>query len=146
MASGLAAHSPYPKGTIEMQTPLFLAMGLDLRRFYPATIGVSCGSKTFAMKRPEHTFRDVKWSPEHHSEDFSFSRCRLICNDITVDGWIYYPHPETKIGHHHDASTLEVVAPYVAGIRYGVDVELEINPAEIAITGRDGGFSRRDTD
>jgi hypothetical protein len=84
---------------------------------------------------PQHTFRDVKWSPQHHAEDFSFSPCRITFGRVTYGGWIYYPHPETKLGHHHDASTLEVIAPYVEGLRYGVEVELEIDTSEIALSG-----------
>ena len=53
VASGAAEDSPYPKGTIEMQTPFFLERGLDLRPFYPATIGVSCASVVFDVSNPE---------------------------------------------------------------------------------------------
>lgn len=133
VASGRAENGPYPNGTIEMQTPFFLREGLDLREYHPATIGVSCSPLTFTMKRPEYIFRNVKWSPEHHAEDFSFSRCRITFKGVTVAGLVYYPHPDTKIGHHHDRSTLEIIASYIEGIRYGVSVELDINTDEIAI-------------
>jgi len=134
VASGLAADSPYPRGTIEMQTPFFLERGLDLRAFHPATIGVSCRPLSFTVEHPQYTFRDVRWSPAHHSEDFSFSPCRITVGRVSYGGWIYYPHPETKIGHHHDASTLEIVAPYVEGLGYGTEVELEVDTSEIAIS------------
>jgi hypothetical protein len=133
VASGLADDSPYPAGTIEMQTPFFLERGLDLRPYHAATIGVSCRSSAFSVDRPEHTFRAVKWSPEHDAEDFSFSRCRVLFEGRTYEGLVYYPHPDTKIGHHHDDSTLEIVAPFIEGIRYGSGVELELNTEEITI-------------
>jgi hypothetical protein len=134
VASGQATDSPFPKGTIEMQTPFFLREGLDLREYYPATIGVSCGPLTFTVKQPEYTIRNVKWSLEHHAEDFSFSRCRVTFEDVTVDGLVYYPHPDTKIGHYHDNSTLEIIAPYLDGIQYGELVEVDINTDEISIS------------
>lgn len=133
VASGAAKDSPYPKSSIEMQTPFFLERGLDLRPFFAGTIGVSCTPVEFDITKPEFTFRDVKWSPDHHSEDFSFSRCRIVFEGVAYDGWVYYPHPETKLGHFHDRSTLEVLAPYIPGIRYGVDVGLDINPDEVEI-------------
>jgi len=134
VASGAAEDSPYPLGTIEMQTPFFLERGLDLRPYHPATIGVSIHPLTFALISPALTFRDVKWSPNHHAEDFSFSPCRLTCAGMTYEGWVYYPHPETKIGHHHEASTLEVITRFVDGIQYGAAVEVEINEEEISIS------------
>jgi hypothetical protein len=133
VASGLAEDGPYPEGTIEMQTPFFLERGLDLRPYHAATIGVSCAPATFSIDEPEYTFRAVKWSPGHNAEDFSFSRCRVVFEGKTCDGLVYYPHPETKIGHHHDESTLEVIAPFIDGVRYGAGIELEINTEEIKI-------------
>jgi len=133
VASGSAEDNPYPRGTIEMQTPFFFERGLDLRGFHPATIGVSCRGMKFGFVAAEFTFGGVKWSPEHHAEDFSFSRCRLVFQGATREALVYYPHPDTKIGHYHDDSTLEIIAPFVEGIHYGVEVELEINTEEIAI-------------
>jgi hypothetical protein len=133
VASGISEESPYPTGTIEMQLPYFLERGLDLRPFFSATIGVSCHPRTFVVRDPAYTFRNVKWSPEHHAEDFSFSACRVLSRGEVFDGFVYYPHPDTKIDHYHDASTLEIIAPFIAGIRYGVEIELEINEQEITI-------------
>jgi hypothetical protein len=133
VASGRAEDSPYPTGTIEMQTPFFIERGLDLRPFHPATIGVSCRPLVFGLNAPEYTFRSVKWLADHPAEDFSFSRCRLLFEGKVYDGLVYYPHPDTKIGHFHDSSTLEVIAPFIEGIDYGVEVDLEINTEEIAV-------------
>jgi hypothetical protein len=133
VASGLAEDSPYPEGTIDMQIPHFLERGIDLRPFYPATVGVSCSPLRFQFENPRFTFRDVKWSPEHDPEDFSFSACRVVFEGRTYEGFVYYPHPETKIDHHHDESTLEIVVPFVEGLRYGAELELEINTQEISV-------------
>jgi hypothetical protein len=133
VASGTTKDGPYPMGSIAMQTPFFLERGLDLRSYFAGTIGVSCASIIFDIADPEYTFCGVKWSPDHHAEDFSFSRCRIEYDGSTYDGLVYYPHPDTKIGHFHDRSTLEILAPFIRGIRYGVEVKLDINPDEITV-------------
>jgi len=135
VASGQAEDTPYPGGSIEMQIPFFLERGLDLRPFHAATIGVSCRPVTFSLEKPAYTFREVKWSPEHDPEDFSFSPCRILFANNTYDGFVYYPRPETKIGHFHDRATLEIIAPFIDGIRYGVTVELELDAEQISILG-----------
>jgi hypothetical protein len=135
VASGRSEDSPYPRGSIEMQIPFFLGRGLDLRPYYTATIGVSCRPLTFRVVKPEYTFLDVKWSPDHDSEDFSFSPCRIFFNERAYDALVYYPHPENKIGHFHDRSTLEIIAPFIEGIRYGAVVELELDTEQISIGG-----------
>ncbi|MCH7684320.1 MAG: hypothetical protein IIB35_11510, partial [Gemmatimonadetes bacterium] len=38
VASGKSTRSPFPKGTIEMQIPVFQRLGLDLSWAYPATL------------------------------------------------------------------------------------------------------------
>lgn len=48
-----------------------------------------------------------------------------------IDGWIYYPHPETKIQHFKDSSTLEILVPYIEGIKYGESVEIDIDEAGV---------------
>lgn len=133
VASGTAADSPYPRGTIEMQTPFFRALGLDLADYFPGTLNVSIAPNTFRMAAPEFTFRGVPWFPDIPPEDFSFSRCRLVAGSPAVDGLVYYPHPETKTRHEQSTSTLEILAPHVPGIRPGDAVTLELDPREIEI-------------
>ena len=59
VASGRAVHagesrtSPYPKGTIAMQSPFFAALGLDLSPFWPGTLNLSFSP--FAKKTKENT-------------------------------------------------------------------------------------------
>ena len=133
VASGSAADSPFPRGTIEMQTPFFKDLGLDLTDFYPGTLNISIAPRTFKMKAPEFTFRGVAWTPEILPEDFSFSRCRLAFGGRRYDGWVYYPHPETKIRHFQSPATLEVLTPRIPRIRPGDPVELQVNANEIEI-------------
>jgi hypothetical protein len=47
-----------------------------------------------------------------------------IFNDKPYPGLIYYPHPETKLGHFQDPHTLEVISLQIAGIKYGDRLQL----------------------
>ena len=138
VASGSAVDSPYPRGTIEMQTPFFEALGLDLSGFHPATLNISIAPRTFRMAAPAFTFRQVGWTPLIPPEDFDFSRCRLVFNRRRFDALVYFPHPETKIQHFQPASTIEVLAPFVSGIQPGMNVRLELNGREIHISEEPG--------
>lgn len=133
VASGAASNSPYPRGTIAMQIPILTTLGLDLTRFFPGTLNVSIAPNTFAWIKPEFTFRQVQWTDQHPPEDFSFSQCHVIFNNIVYDAFIYYPHPETKTRHFQHASTLEILAPLIPGIQYGEKVEIEFNALEVSI-------------
>ena len=134
VASGIAKDSPYPAGTIGMQTPFFAALGLDLSACHPATVNISIAPLTFAMKDPQHTFRQVEWTDKHPPEDFSFSRCYVIMNNKKYPGWVYYPHPETKERHFQDASIIEVILEdFVDGLKYDSAVKIELNRDEVAV-------------
>ena len=41
LSSGASGISPYPKGTIAMQSPFFAALGLDLSPYWPGTLNLS---------------------------------------------------------------------------------------------------------
>lgn len=133
VASGQAENSPYPQGTIVMQTPFFQSLGLDLTPYFPGTLNVSIAPYQLAVQRPEYTFTAVKWSPEHAPETFSFSKCHLRFRSGEYTGWVYYPHPETKIDHRQSPSIVEILAPPIPHIQYGDRVELQLNPAEITL-------------
>lgn len=135
VASGLAPDSPYPRGTIEMQIPFFRALGLDLSPYFPATLNVSIAPLTFQMRAPEHTFHHVAWTDRHPPEHFSFSRCRVAFNKHFYDGWVYYPHPETKQRHFQNPSLLEIIAPRIPDLDYGAEVIVFIKPQEITLVG-----------
>ncbi len=134
VASGRATNSPYPKGTIEMQIPFFQALGLDLTPFFPGTLNISLSPYTFKLNKPEFTFPKVQWNPDYPPEDFSFSHCRVSFKAQIYQGLIYYPHPETKLGHFQDSSTLEIIAPLIQGVNYQDSVVLEVKASEIIVT------------
>ena len=133
VASG-QGESPYPRGTIAMQKPFFLALGLDLAPYFEGTLNIDITPRGFAMRSPAITFRRVAWTSLHPPEDFSFSRCKIAAGGGEVEGLVYYPHPETKIRHFQNAAMIEVIAPHIDGLTYGDRVLLSLNPAEIDLT------------
>lgn len=134
VASGSALDSPYPAGTIEMQTPFFRALGLDLSGYCQGTLNISISPHTFQFINPEFTFRQVEWTDRHPPEDFSFSRCRVLFQGSAYDSWIYYPHPETKKRNFQAPSIIEIIAPKIPGIQDKCRVEIEYNPLEIVVS------------
>jgi hypothetical protein len=63
VASGQALNSvhlktsPYPKGTIAMQSPYFAALGLDLSPFWPGTLNLSFSPVELQLRKPDYFFR-----------------------------------------------------------------------------------------
>lgn len=134
VASG-QGESPYPRGTLEMQKPFFLERGLDLSPYFEGTLNISIAPRGFTMAHPEITFRRVEWTSLHPPEDFSFSRCKVSAHGVEAEGWVYYPHPETKIRHFQDPSMIEVIARLIPGLTYGDTIQLSLNTDEIALIG-----------
>ncbi len=133
VASGNAQDSPYERGTLEMQLPFFRDLGLDLSGFYLGTINISIAPHTFKFLQPKYTFEKVKWHPDYAAETFSCSPCQIIYQNTGYRGLIYYPHPETKIGHFQDNSILEAIAPPIPDLGYGDRLILQLDPQEIEI-------------
>ena len=131
VASGPSKNYPY--GSLEKQMPLFKERGLDLEQFYRGTLNISIAPLVFEMVAPAYTFRQVTWTDLHPPEDFSFSRCTLRYKGGEYPGYIYYPHPETKQRHFESASILEMISFYIPDIKYGDQVEVELNTDEVRI-------------
>lgn len=134
VASGLAKNSPFPRGTIEMQLPFFKKEGVNIDQLHPATINVSIAPKTFKLVAPKMTMQNIKWSKDHEAETFSLSPCILEIDGTEHSAYIYYPHPETKIGHFKDATTLEILSHFIADVSYGMSITLKININEITLS------------
>jgi hypothetical protein len=124
----------YPYGTLDRQRPIFKARGLDLDGYFNGTLNIDLRPFTFKLIKPEFTFRNVEWTDLHPPENFSFSRCKVIYKDIEYDGWVYYPHPETKLRHFQDPSLLEVIALLIPEIKYGDEVQVCIHPDRIEVS------------
>lgn len=131
VASGPSADYPY--GSLERQRPIFKSRGLDLDGYFNGTLNIDIRPYTFTLKKPEYTFQDVEWTDLHPPEHFSFSRCRVSYQGVEYDGWVYYPHPETKERNFQNPSLLEVIATSIPGIRYGDTLEVLVNPEEIRV-------------
>ena len=124
----------YPYGALERQRPLFKALGLDLDDYFNGTLNIDIRPLTFRMLKPLYTFERVAWTELHPPETFSFSRCQVIYRGLEYDGWVYYPHPETKLRHFQNPSLLEVIALPIPGIGYGEAVQVQANGQEIVIS------------
>ncbi|MFO7583426.1 MAG: hypothetical protein R6W69_01755 [Anaerolineales bacterium] len=123
----------YPYGTIEKQRPVFKSLGLDLGDCFNGTLNIDIRPQKFEIVKPQYTFEKVVWTDLHPPETFSFSRCQVIYHGLEYDGWIYYPHPETKRQHFQNESLLEVIALPIPEIKYGDGVEVIVNGEEISV-------------
>ena len=124
----------YPYGALDRQRPIFKSRGLDLSGYFNGTLNINIHPHTFELIKPEFTFQHVEWTDLHPPEHFSFSRCKVIYKNIEYEGWVYYPHPETKLRHFQDPSLLEVIARRIPEIKYGDEVDVLLNPEEIMVT------------
>lgn len=123
----------YPYGTLEKQRPYFASRGLDLSAYFNGTLNIDIHPLEFKIRKPALTFQHVEWTDLHPPETFSFSRCTVIFKEAEYEGWVYYPHPETKLRHFQNPSLIEVLAMAIPNIQYGDTVELKINEEEIEI-------------
>ncbi len=128
-----APSKDYPYGALEKQRPLFASHGLDLSSYFNGTLNIDIRPFEFTMLKPQYTFHHVEWTDLHPPEHFSFSRCRVIFKEVEYDGWVYYPHPETKLRHFQNPSLLEVIAMSIPGVQYGDEVSVWVNDEEIQI-------------
>jgi hypothetical protein len=124
----------YPYGALDRQRPIFKERGLDLSGYFNGTLNIDIRPYEFKMQKPEFTFRHVEWTDLHPPEHFSFSHCRVMFGDAEYDGWVYYPHPETKKRNYQQPSLLEVIAVQIPGVQYGDRLEVQINPERIEVS------------
>ena len=132
VASGPSSNYPY--GALERQRPLFKARGFDLDGYFNGTLNIDIRPQVFKMEKPGYTFHDIEWTDLHPPEHFSFSRCKVIYKDVEYDGWVYYPHPETKKRHFQNPSLVEVIATPIPEIKYGDELQVLLNPEEITVS------------
>ena len=123
----------YPYSSLEKQKPYFKERGLDLYGYFNGTLNISIAPFIFQMSAPEITFPLVEWTDLHPPETFSFSRCKVIFKGVEYEGWVYYPHPETKKTHFQDPSLVEVITYQIPEIEYGDAIEVELNLEEVTV-------------
>lgn len=135
VASGQAAASPYPAGTIALQSPHFARLGLDLSGCHPGTLNLRVPGGRWQLQHPAWHFERLRWTSLHPPETFSFWPCLLGWQPTAscpqpqppVSGWIYRPDPATKARHHQSADQLEVLAPWIGVVQLGVPLELGVD-------------------
>ena len=132
VASGRAANSPYPAGTIALQTTFFQALGINLTPFQSATLNLDFAPGEWRLRDPDHHVPLLHWTDRHPPETFSFWHCRLrrLAAEalIEVPALIYYPHPETKRAHHQRSSLLELLAPPLGALAPDERFDLVVDP------------------
>ena len=133
VASGLSITTPYPSGTIAMQTPFFMERGLDLSDYYQGTLNLSIAPHQFEIVQADKTFLDVRWAVGFAAENFSFLSCRIKFSDIYYPGLVYYPHPETKKRHFQSNSMIEVLAPMIDNLNYGDELLLQYDEQKLRV-------------
>ena len=135
VASGNNGNPRFPGGTLRMQAPHFAALGLDLAPFHVGTLNVQISPRRYRVVQPRLTLRAVQWHPTAQAEDFSFFDVQLRPPDTSpVSGLIYYPCPETKPADFEIIpGVLELLLPFVPGLRYGDEVLLAIPAAQMVI-------------
>lgn len=134
VASGEAEDDRFPHGTLAMQLPHFAQRGLDLSSYHLGTLNLSIAPKTFRILETSHRFDDVKWAANEPAENFWFLDCQIGLNlEEFVDGFIYYPDPETKPCHFQPPNVLEVLAPKLPDINYGDSIWLALRRDQVEI-------------
>jgi len=132
VASGRSAESPYPAGTIALQTPYFQALGIDLSPYQPATLNLDFQPGEWRLRDPDHHVPLLHWTDRHPPETFSFWHCRLrrlaVADAPEQPALIYHPHPETKRAHHQRPSLLELLAPPLGVLEPGERFDLVLDP------------------
>lgn len=131
VASGRSGDSPYPAGTIALQTPHFQARGLDLTPYQSATLNLDFAPGEWRLCDPDHQVRLLRWTDHHPPETFSFWHCHLRRLKEPglpeVAALIYHPHPETKRAHHQRPSLLELLAPPLGPLEPGEGFALSVD-------------------
>jgi hypothetical protein len=130
VASGRGADTPYPQGSLAMQKPFFAALGLNLDGLFEGTLNLSIAPLRWRLLRASHTFEHLRWTHLHPPETFSFSPCRIEFAGRLHEGWVYRPHPETKAAHFHNDSIVEVLMPWIEGLKPGLPLLLDLHAAE----------------
>ncbi|MBC5785648.1 hypothetical protein H8N03_22090 [Ramlibacter sp. USB13] len=122
VASGGAADSPYPAGTIALQAPFFRARGVDLSPYFQGTLNVDLAPHLPPAVRPVFDGR-LRWFGELE-ERFLLMPVALRHAGIVHEGLWYYPHPETKPAHFQRPTVVELLLPFIPDLALQAQVEV----------------------
>ena len=129
IASGKTKDSRFPSGTLALQMPFFESSGFDFQLFHQGTLNLDFSPYSFVLGRPSYSFSDFKWCEYFPSENFSFFACCLI-NPLDekrkeYPSFVYWPHPSTKPGFEQPSGILEILAPYIPELQYGMSLVIK---------------------
>lgn len=132
MASGASDDNPFPEGTLKLQAPYFKKLGFDFEKEIPnlrwGTLNVDIAPQNFKILKADYRFDNVNWIKTIAPETFSFVAVKVLYGDANYNGFIYYPHPETKPDfHNHNSSRLEIIAENIPDIQYGDMVDVFVD-------------------
>jgi hypothetical protein len=117
VASGAGPDRRYPAGTIRLQQPHFLERGIDLSSYYPGTLNIDLAPLAPVPWKP--LFDGViRWFDDLE-ERFLLSPIELDAGGVRHAGLWYYPHPQTKPAHFQRSTVMELLLPWIDGIRNG---------------------------
>ena len=128
VASGRAAASPYPAGTVVLQAPFFRERGVDLSPYFPGTLNVDLAPHTPPPGRPVFDGR-LRWFTGLE-ERFVLTPVALRHAGSVHQGLWYYPHPETKPDHFQRPGVVELLLPWIPGLPEDARVEVGFAAAD----------------
>jgi hypothetical protein len=151
VASGTSVEDPRfneDGGTIRLQIPEFKKRGLDFDTYFGgkadeayvcSTLGLDLAPRKVIIVKPQYFFPNVRWTNKFDAEipgfceNFFLSKAEVAFQGKTYKALLYIPDPKTKPGHFHPATTIEVIAEKISGIRYGDRVTLGYNPQALTL-------------
>jgi len=126
IASGKAPDCKYEGGTILMQKPFFESAGIDMSDKFPGTINLDISPHHIGDIDFDIHVQDIPWNNTYR-ESFSFKECSVQFYKKQYDGYIYKPHKDAEeIEKFHKKSTIELLLPNIAGIEYGLSLEVAL--------------------
>jgi hypothetical protein len=115
VASGRSGDPRFPGGTIAMQAPYFREHGIDLSAYWPGTLNVDLAPVIPSPAQPVFDGR-IAWHPGF-DERFLLMPIELEFKGASYAGLWYYPHPETKTEHFQRPTVVELLLPWIDGLR-----------------------------
>lgn len=139
VASGRCGDPRFPHGTIAPQLPFFAQAIPGFERHlggipYPGTINLSFPGCVVRLNAPEFRLEGVAWTTHLPPENFFLSACEIAPEGLPpTPAFVYVPDPATKLEHFQAGSIVELLAPFIPGLRYGMPALLRYRPEALAI-------------
>ena len=82
VASGVNSESPYTKGTIAIQSPLFKRLGLDLSAYWHGTINLCFKPLEIVLQNPDYKFENMFGPSYILLKHFPFGISKYVCRMV----------------------------------------------------------------